>query len=421
MKKIASILLLTTFNLAAQQTLECDRSGFAVRRIVDRPSKVQKGEGVNGVFSEWLDYQTGYEAYWAATSALFANNLFPDSTVLVQYSSGLGAPWIHQVGQVFDLKALPLAVQYSSPFSQSESYVIDSVQIGLLYNRVNMNPNQFDTVIVQVVLPSASNLSGLLQFTATSTVSANLTGSLAPVIFPELEWSHSSNSTPGVTSTYKIPIGDDFFADSTSNGLHFLSLAANIPVPVSMDSALQGVFSVNYSFKPGYSWNLNSDTLGVSVNSLRFLSWELNGQGTYPGYLGDMQTAYILPIEVRYNQAGGWNGRFIPSYAFMGASPSYAYEDHLVFVKVSQVNSIGLGEMQESIKIAPNPANDFINVEFTQEVNELSICDLNGKVLKVVQLNQSSHSALIDLSDLSSGVYFIESIGLGERHKFVKL
>jgi len=420
MKKILLLVALSTFGLFAQEAVPNIRPGFIVNKSVDKIQR-SKVEGGKGVFSEWLDFQTGYEAYWSANSSLFANNLFPDSTVLVQYTSGLGSPWIHKVGQVFDMKALPLQVQYSTPFSRTESFQIDSIQIGVLYNRVNLSPTQFDTLIVEVVLPSSVNLSSLLQFSAASAVAANLTGGQSPVRFSELKWTYNTNSTPGVTAIYKVPIGDAFFADSTSNGLHFASIAANLPVPVPADSNLHGVFSVNYSFKPGYSWNLNSDTLGVSINSLRFLSWELNGQNTYPNYLGDLQTAYILPIDVRYNQAGSWNGRFIPSYAYMGSTSSFAYENHLAFVKISQTNSIGIDDLdQTSVNFYPNPASQILNITVPKGSSTVVLRSALGQVVKK-DIIDGIEDLVLDISNLEPGIYFIEIDGVESRSKVIKL
>jgi hypothetical protein len=422
MKKIATILLMSSSVLFAQESTLIARNGFLLNKEVEKPYNRSKAEAVSGVFNEWLDFNSGYEAYWTANSSLVANNLFPDSTVLVQYSTGFGSPWIHKIGQVFDMKSLPLSLQYSNPFSRTESYQIDSIQIGLLYNRVNLNPNQFDTVVVEVVLPSSTNLSQVLQFSASSTVSANLSGGTSPIVFPEFKWSHASNSTPGVVATYKIPIGDSFYSDTTQNGLHFLSLAANLPITASMDSVWQGVFGISYWFKPGYSWVANTDTLGGNINALRFLSWELNGQGTYPSYLGDLQTAHILPIDVKYNQAGSWNNRYIPSYAYMGGSPSYSYEDHLVYVKVSQTNSIGLndGDILDLL-ISPNPANEYLKVQLPNaEDGTLRITDVCGRLVKNIEL-RGEQFINVGISELKEGIYYVSIAGSGFVQKFQKL
>ena len=420
MKKVLLLSSFFSLGLFAQEVIPEIREGFTVKKSVGRKQH-SNPEGVQGVFSEWLDFQTGYEAYYTANSSLIANNLFPDSTVLVQYASGLGSPWIHKVGQVFDLKALPLQIQYASPFSPSEPFQIDSIQIGMIYNRVNMSPTQFDTLIVEVVLPSSINLSSLLQFSSASLVATNLTGGQSPVRFAELKWTYSTNSTPGLAAVFKVPIGDAFFADSSSNGLHFASIAANLPVPAVVDTNFQGVFSINYSFKPGYSWNLNTDTLGVNINSLRFLSWELNGQNTHPNYLGDLQTAYILPIDVRYNQAGSWNGRLIPSYAYMGSSASYSYENHLVFAKVSQTNSIGIKNFDnEAVQVYPNPFSDLLKINLPKGAATVILKNTLGQVVKYQDCDGDE---IVDLnvSDLEPGLYFVQIDGLQSMLKVIKL
>ncbi|WP_333808863.1 T9SS-dependent choice-of-anchor J family protein [Flavobacterium sp.] len=75
---------------------------------------------------------------------------------------------------------------------------------------------------------------------------------------------------------------------------------------------------------------------------------------------------------------------------------------------------------KNNFSIYPNPVNNVLNISLKNEmtINSLSITDLNGRV--VVSINSSSTS--IDVSNLSSGVYFV-SIETNEgkgTSKFVK-
>lgn len=58
--------------------------------------------------------------------------------------------------------------------------------------------------------------------------------------------------------------------------------------------------------------------------------------------------------------------------------------------------------------IFPNPANDFINISFTQNFNfnyTINISDNSGRVIKSYTLNSNHEN--IDISELSAGSYFI--------------
>ena len=80
-------------------------------------------------------------------------------------------------------------------------------------------------------------------------------------------------------------------------------------------------------------------------------------------------------------------------------------------------NSIALSQKQENISqfyfsIMPNPAADFINVNFNQLQNnfDLQLIDMNGKFV-VNQKYQEAQFLQIPTSLISSGVYFIKVIG----------
>ena len=69
--------------------------------------------------------------------------------------------------------------------------------------------------------------------------------------------------------------------------------------------------------------------------------------------------------------------------------------------------------------IAPNPCVDFLDVRFVQGGKQmLQICDLQGKVLKRLDVSASENTR-ISVADLSAGVYLLCD-GKGGALKFVK-
>src|SRR5204863_8767587 len=126
--------------------------------------------------------------------------------------------------------------------------------------------------------------------------------------------------------------------DSTIDGIHHA--AVNTIGVVPQITAGKYVV-VGIQFKPGYTWTANVDTL-ASMNSVRFISNKQNPGNNPPTTFGfptitknDFNISYIVPQDVRYNVGGGWNGRFVPSYAYMGSVPTYSYEHHWLQYKVN--------------------------------------------------------------------------------------
>lgn len=90
-----------------------------------------------------------------------------------------------------------------------------------------------------------------------------------------------------------------------------------------------------------------------------------------------------------------------------------------------EVGSAGLIEsIIEPIKVAPNPANESISVygiTSSMEASEISIVNLEGKVVKYRDL-ETSNNLEFDLADVESGIYFVKvahKYGL-DTIKFIK-
>lgn len=66
-------------------------------------------------------------------------------------------------------------------------------------------------------------------------------------------------------------------------------------------------------------------------------------------------------------------------------------------------------DLTSEIKIFPNPAKNYLNV-FASNLLEFSvlITDVNGKLLQKEYINNTGETALIDISNLASGIYFVK-------------
>ncbi len=80
-----------------------------------------------------------------------------------------------------------------------------------------------------------------------------------------------------------------------------------------------------------------------------------------------------------------------------------------LIIEMLVANAVSSEEIDQALKIYPNPANSSLNVEFPVfgiEEKTLQIFDLSGK--KKFEEKFSSFQAVLDISDLSSGLYLVK-------------
>ena len=80
--------------------------------------------------------------------------------------------------------------------------------------------------------------------------------------------------------------------------------------------------------------------------------------------------------------------------------------NYFTFGQVTAVLSVD-DLTENSISFYPNPADDFLTITTSQQgLKSISIFDLNGRLVKTINTNLSSHQN-INVSDLQDGLYFI--------------
>ncbi|WP_299365030.1 T9SS type A sorting domain-containing protein [Winogradskyella sp.] len=67
--------------------------------------------------------------------------------------------------------------------------------------------------------------------------------------------------------------------------------------------------------------------------------------------------------------------------------------------------SIGYQELR-SVRIYPNPARDMIDVISRQIIDEITLIDINGRVLSTIEVSTTDYR--LDISALSKGIYFLD-------------
>lgn len=79
-------------------------------------------------------------------------------------------------------------------------------------------------------------------------------------------------------------------------------------------------------------------------------------------------------------------------------------------------------ELKSKVKIYPNPVSDLLHITYGENIDSISIYDVNGRLLQTIAFLGNSTEQKIDFKDFSSGVYFIKmkSTGASVVEKVIK-
>ncbi len=83
--------------------------------------------------------------------------------------------------------------------------------------------------------------------------------------------------------------------------------------------------------------------------------------------------------------------------------PSVAY---IFIAKLASAVSVVDKEQLTNIILYPNPANDFIKIKHKKAINNITIYNVTGQIIKTVKVN--NNDTKIDITNLSSGLYSIK-------------
>jgi hypothetical protein len=363
--------------------------------------------------SRWYNYAFALDDILGGIASLSWNNLFPDSTILVDYSSGYGGTWIHLLGNTLD----PKSDWFNDPgffpgelyINEHMPYTVDTVGMQFYYWRNHPDPTIVDTLIFEVFTNNVSSDMPIYFFGPTSSVAGSYgvdTLRFGAYLFN----AHDLSSKATSKRTYKFPLTEAFANDTLDDG----SLIAYISTADMGQIDAGKLVGVTANFKPGYSWNPNLDTL-VQKNRLVFLSYEENGEETWSNFTkGDYNESHIATPS-SFDPASSWYEFQIPEWAFTAAS--FSYENHLFYYKLTaDVSGIGVERPTENtVSLSqnhPNPFSNTTSVRYTlNEATNVSfdLFDQTGRM--VMSINRGVEAAGmqtidIDANDLSNGIYF---------------
>ena len=355
-------------------------------------------EKVGTTVREWFNYAKTISDF-SDQERTRKNFVFPDTTVFVGYSTGVAKVSTHGVGQVLDPCA-PLFSQTNAVLDSTRSYTVEKVSIAYRYFR------PFDT------------LSDILW------VQFYNDGALEKVVDPnwpsgasyasaEYDWRFRKGSDPTLETTYFL--GND----DTSN----FGAIRNLEIPVDLYVRGGGKFGISLSFD-----HFNKTYAGDTLDPYLYPKKKVNAFMTYevqdvesnvePGHYNH---SLIANTPIRYNSdLEGWNGRYRPGTSWastvgifhLDVSFLLRFEEPLL---VTERNGL------DGLTIGPNPVDDVLNVYGLKADEDYltQVFDVRGCLLITNHNIESS----IELSELSSGVYFLK-ISQGDaqiQKRFTKL
>ncbi len=376
----------------------------------ENPVEFERNPSSNSVnggdVSTWFNY--GEDIYQIAQDqggdvSYFRNFLFPDSTVLVEFSDGLGSPWKHSLGQVFD-PVSPLFSVLSPEVNQFTPYTLDS--IGFFYRYFRFQDSAPDTIKVQVY--DNSNISFQPDPGWTSGAS-----------YATVDYDYQSRTGANFSQEYTYLLTND---DTISTTQGFLKFPVNIPVNANEKVA------ATITYIPGNPYNTN-DTIDVYVvppptvqrNAFVVYEYRDNDFNLEPMYYNNQLCA---TTDVRYNiNTNGWNGNYIPGTAWNAGFY------HLDMSFLITFNPSGITEnLNHRINLFPNPADETITLDFAGADNEtidISIIDVSGREVYSTHESYTSPALkhiILNTESFTSGIYFCRVSGKSftENLRFVK-
>lgn len=421
MKQIYTLLLALVASLGfAQSALNHNRPEPEARTF--QFNKAELPFNSQAIDFRWYCYGETMNALLGNTSKLYGNNLFPDSTILVNYGqSGYGAPWIHNVAEVLDV----LSINYSDPaysgalqILPNSTFQVDSVGYLFRYNRKNPNQSIVDTLVFDMLINPLQPF-----IFVNGPLNTNLGSDT--IFYNQVEYDHTTNRLKNPAKlTYKVPLTQQVFADSFSTGLHYVMFStADLPIAQGTDFVVGSV-----TFKPGYTWTPNVTKL-ETTNSVMFTSFKEN-PGNYLTYTKyDFNLSYFANIDVRYNNAQSWNDNYIPSLAFMSSSPNFNYEHHLIYFKITCLSDCDAVSVKEASKnmfhsigaAYPNPAMPGQPIIIPVSVRDNSgdyMFTITNSLGQVVYANNNltrgQNKLVVDPSAFPAGLYICTMQGKGE-------
>ena len=157
-------------------------------------------------------------------------------------------------------------------------------------------------------------------------------------------------------------------------------------------------------------------TLLAESQERNFEQYQILGQYVWPNpFFFETASSHAIAIDLMkdwINSRISWLDNNLPGFAV--GCDKFDDPDFEVMLDVSTNNVLA-----QSIKIFPNPTQDYLQISSEDHIGEIFIYDLYGK--QIMNFNYNSNTALVDLRSLSSGSYIIKRKSNLSTLKLIKL
>lgn len=198
--------------------------------------------------------------------------------------------------------------------------------------------------------------------------------------------------------------------------LLFTMLFAFLKMDAQTMTFAGGASEPNFTFNgwtsaSGTIWHANlANPASVTVNTN--YTWDFTSfkVGPFTG-VNDFQVTSNLGHSYSYSGATAathtlnWSG--VSTVTFTRTSGSGASADHDDFVYSLNLLSVDNFSLRENVKIFPTINNGKFTLSYNDTLDKMIVCDVIGKSVNTLSLENFSSSQEIDLSHLSKGMYFI--------------
>jgi len=218
-----------------------------------------------------------------------------------------------------------------------------------------------------------------------------------------------------IVLTGGYPIGGSYYGSGIFNGMFY-------PSTVGV-----GTYNIHYEYTNNYGCKSTASKL-LTVNPLPTVLFNAITPNPVGLNAAAFQLNTAVPFGGIYSGTGVINGWFHPAVAGEGDHLiSYTYTDfkgcvNIAMQTIKVQSGVGIEEISSNkIRIYPNPAEDYLNIEMEEIPNLVEVINMTGKIILTEKMNSEKFG--LDVSHLSKGIYFIRFVfedGSMGATKFVK-
>jgi hypothetical protein len=338
----------------------------------------------------WYNYGYNLDGPWGFNVNYYYTYVFPDSTVQVSFSNGMGYVWQHGLGQVLDPTSEWWDNGVVEPLGVNDPYQVDSVGFWYRYFRPQTEFN--DSLVIQFFKEE-----NVFQFYENPWEGTEYDGrSYARMAYDTT----TLRGTDPFLEIVETMDDDDVFDTFTFK---------SYPIFETVEPG--EVVGMTVTYYPGNPYNVN-DTLDhfmddPPVNKINAFVMNYYSDDDLVFETGIYNHALIARASGRYNDnSNGWGGQYWPGIASGGGIFHGDVDFHIS-------RGVGIEEHAgalSAITAYPNPFQDDVTVEFSLEKAsrvDLSLYDLSGRVVwsEAGFFNQGEQRFSITDLELPAGAY----------------